>query len=79
MYGKWQERINILFHLHGRAVYTRQGFIFALILLLRDVTFSFICTLRHPYFATSISSEKTKLGKLTPDLFQLFCLENGMR
>ena len=36
------ELINILFHFPGRAVYTRQGFIFALIFLLHNVAFSFI-------------------------------------
>ena len=36
----------ISFRLPGRAVYTRQGFIFAVIFLLRNVTSSFIELLR---------------------------------
>ena len=38
--------INILFRLPRRAVYTRQGLIFALVFLLRNVTSNFIKLLR---------------------------------
>ena len=37
-----------------------------------------VTSLMHPYFGTTISSEKANLEKLTPDLFKLFCIENGM-
>ena len=43
----------------------------------RDV--QFYGTLTHTFFATSISFGQAKSGKLTTDLFELFCLENGMR
>lgn len=33
--------------------------------------------LLNPYTATSVISKMAKLGKLTPDLFKLFCIENA--
>ena len=72
---EWKDWINTSFRLPDRAVYTRQGFVFALIFLLRNVRSIFIELLRTRILRRHLVPKRQKMEKLTTDLFKLFCLD----